>query len=54
LLVNRLFASDPAFLSETHSTAALDLLCRFASEESRRGKLPLGPRGWGEMLERLK
>lgn len=53
LLVNRLFANDAAFLSETSSTAALDTLIRLASEQARRGQLPLGPRGWGEMLERL-
>lgn len=52
MLVSRLFGSDPAFLTETKSTGALDTLHRFASEEARRGKLPLGPRGWGEMLER--
>jgi hypothetical protein len=54
LLTERLFASDPAFRQQTQSTAALDSLLRYASEEARRGKLPVGPRGWGEMLERLR
>ncbi len=52
MLVSRLFGSDPAFLAETNSMGSLDTLHRFASEEARRGKIPLGPRGWGEMLER--
>ena len=52
LLVTRLFASDRAFLSETKSVEALDTLLRLASEEYRRGRLPLGPRGCGALLER--
>lgn len=51
MLVTRLFATDTAFLSETKSVEALDTLLRLASEEARRGKLPLGPRGWGALLE---
>jgi uncharacterized protein YyaL (SSP411 family) len=51
LLVNRLFKNDATLLSETKSSDALDTILRLASEEARRGKLPLGPRGWGEMLE---
>ena len=52
MLVNRLFASNQVFLAETKSLEALDTIHRHACEEARRGKLPLGPRGWGEMLER--
>lgn len=52
MLVSQLLGNDMGFLTETNSTAALDILHRLASEEARRGKIPLGPRGWGEMLER--
>jgi len=52
MLVIRLLASNKDFLAETKSLDALDTIHRLASEEARRGKLPLGPRGWGEMLER--
>lgn len=51
-LVQRLFSADTLFLSETKTLEALDTIQRFASEEARHGKLPLGPRGWGELLER--
>ncbi len=54
LLTERLFAADPTFLQQTQCSAALDALLRYASEEARRGKLPVGPRGWGEMLEWLR
>jgi len=50
MLVTKLFAQDP-LLAETKSVEALNALHRFVSEEARRGKLPLGPRGWGELLE---
>ena len=50
LLVHALFAAQPAFLTATKTLPALDILCRLASEESRSGKLPLGPRAWGMML----
>lgn len=52
MLVSSLLGNDKAFLAETKSTEALDALHRLASEEARRGKLPLGPRAWGDMLER--
>lgn len=51
-LVQRLFSTDTLFLSETKTLVALDTIERFASEEARHGKFPLGPRGWGELLER--
>jgi len=53
LLVQSLFEQDANFLKETDSTSALEVLCRLASEQARRGRLPLGPRGWGEMLAML-
>jgi hypothetical protein len=53
LLVQRLFATNPTFLETTQNPEALANLCRFTSEQARSGKLPLGPRGWGEMLEHL-
>ena len=51
-LVQHLFAHDTAFLTETTTGEALDTIQRLASEEARHGKFPLGPRGWGELLER--
>jgi hypothetical protein len=54
LLVAQVFAADRAFLEESRSTAALDALARFASAESLRGKLPLGPREWGLFLAYVK
>ncbi|TLD69702.1 hypothetical protein FEM03_15325 [Phragmitibacter flavus] len=51
-LVKNLFAADESFLVETHTVGALDMVHRLASEEFRRGKFPLGPRGWGELLEK--
>ena len=53
ILVHSLFADQPAFLTDTDSTQALNALIRLCSEQARRGKLPLGPRGWGEMLAYL-
>ena len=53
LITTKLFRHDTDFLNETRTSAALDVLLRLASEEYRRGKLPLGPRSWGEMLEHL-
>jgi len=53
LLVQSLFVQDGNFLKETATTPALDVVCRLASEQARRGRLPLGPRGWGEMLALL-
>lgn len=53
LLVQALFSKEPAFLAETNTTTALNVLCRYAAEQSRRGKLPLGPRGWGMLLAYL-
>lgn len=54
MLVKRLFATDDSFLKETCTPEALDALVRFASEQARGGRLPLGPRGWGEMLALLQ
>jgi uncharacterized protein YyaL (SSP411 family) len=51
LLVNRVFADDPDFLSESLSLDALDALGRLVSSEALRGKNPLGPREWGAFLE---
>ncbi len=53
LLVQSLFAEDSAFLTETKTSAALDAVCRLVSDQARSGRLPLGPRGWGEMLALL-
>ena len=53
VLVQSLFAEDVNFLTETASTAALDAICRLASDQARRGRLPLGPSGWGKMLALL-
>jgi len=50
LLVQSLFAEVTNFLKETETTAALNIVCRLASEQARRGRLPLGPR---EMLALL-
>lgn len=49
-LVTRLFGEDRAFLAETQSAEALDVLMRLASAEVRAGRLPLGPRAYGEMI----
>jgi hypothetical protein len=51
LLVNRGFATNPAFLRETQSAAALEVLARLVSAESLRGKNPLSPGEWGRFLE---
>jgi hypothetical protein len=53
LVVHRLLGRDAPFMSETQSAEALEVLIRFVSEQAREGRLPLGPRGWGEMLEHL-
>ena len=50
LAVNREFSGDAAFLRETRSAEALDVLARLVSEEARRGKQPLSPGGWGRFL----
>lgn len=50
LLVQECFSDDPAFLESTHTRAALEILGAYVSEEHRRGKLPLGPRAWGQFL----
>lgn len=52
LLIDRRFDHDPVFLAETQCTQALNLVCDYASEQARSGRLPLGPRGWCEMLAR--
>ena len=54
LLVQHVFAKDAAFLRDTESTAALDVLVRAVSAEARRGKSPIGPREWGLLLEHIK
>jgi hypothetical protein len=51
LMVNRMFANDRAFLAESSSDQALDLLARLVSDEYRRGELPVAPREWGMFLE---
>lgn len=51
LLVNRTFAADRQFLSETHSVAALEALGRLVSETARQGKMPLAPGPYGRFLE---
>lgn len=54
LLVDRLFQNDQAFLRDTQSTAALDVLGQLVSEQARRGGNPLGPREWGLFLAAAK
>lgn len=54
LLVEQVFAKNPAFLRDTDSSAALDVLVRAVSAEVHRGKSPLGPREWGLLLEHIK
>jgi hypothetical protein len=54
LLVNRWFQQDKAWLRETVTTDALDAVGKLASEQSRRGQSPLGPREWGLFLEAAK
>lgn len=49
-LVNQLFSKESEFLAETSSKEALHVFGRLASAEARKGKLPLGPRGWGDFL----
>jgi len=51
LMVNRLFASDTAFLPASRSAEALDAMGKLVSEQYRRGAAPLGPREWGMFLE---
>jgi len=51
LIVNRSLASEPGFLRDTQSAEALRALGALVSEEARRGRAPLDPRGWGEFLE---
>lgn len=48
--VHRVFAAEPEFIRATGSDLALDALGRLASDQWRRGKDPLGPRGWGQFL----
>lgn len=50
ILIHKLFADDPSFIVSTQSDSALHILGVHVSEEHRRGKLPLGPRAWGEFL----
>jgi len=51
LLVNRVFAGDAAFLSETRSGEALNAVEVLVSEEARKGKRSLSPGEWGLFLE---
>lgn len=51
ILVDRVFAADPAFLRGTLSTEALDALGRLVSAQFRAGGAPLGPREWAQFLE---
>jgi hypothetical protein len=51
LIVNRFLSQEPDFLRDTQSAEALEALGKLVSEEARRGRAPLDPRGWGEFLE---
>ena len=53
LLIQRWFANDAAFLRDTLTTEALHQLVKLVSAQSRAGKLPLGPREWGLLLEHV-
>jgi hypothetical protein len=53
LRVQRVFAADRAFLDDTQSTAALDVLGKLVSGQYLRGQEPLGPREWGLFLEHV-
>ncbi len=50
LLVESYFGKDHEFMTSTFSDQALDILARHCSEETRVGKLPLSPHGWGKLL----
>jgi acetyl esterase/lipase len=50
LLVEFHFGDDHDFMTNTFSDQALDVLARYCSEETRVGKLPLSPHGWGKLL----
>lgn len=54
LLIQQWFSEEKAFLKESLSTEALDVLGKFVSEQSRRGNSPLSPREWGLLLEAAK
>ncbi|MEO6246899.1 MAG: hypothetical protein ABIQ12_15845 [Opitutaceae bacterium] len=51
LATRRVFANDAAFLRDTLTTEALDVLGRFVSAQFLRGGEPLGPREWGMFLQ---
>jgi hypothetical protein len=51
IFVNRHFAEDQSFLSQSHSIVALDYLVKLVSAQTRRGLNPLGPRAMGMFLE---
>jgi len=51
LVVRSAFAGDPAFLRETMSEQALQVLGLLVSAEARRGKPPVAPGPWGKFLE---
>jgi hypothetical protein len=50
LLVDELFAADPAFLAATQSSEALEQIRANLSAQARRGRFPLGPRAWCQFL----
>lgn len=54
LLMQQWFSEEKAFLKESLSTDALDVLGKLVSEQSRRGQSPLSPREWGLFLEAAK
>jgi hypothetical protein len=49
-LTEELFGGDAAFLASTQSAAALDVFRVYLSAQARRGRFPVGPRGWGMFL----
>ena len=54
LLVSHWFREEKAFLKESLSADAFDVLGKLVSEQSREGRSPLGPREWGLFLEAAK
>lgn len=50
LEVQRVFGADAAFLRETQSSEALEVLARLISSEAQRGREPLAPREWTQFL----
>jgi len=54
LAVRSAFAGDPAFLRETRSDQALQVIGLLFSAEVRRGKPPVAPGPWGKFLEYIR